>query len=62
MSMDQRLIVVRITIYSSLFSPKFVDLVCGVGEREIDVFFHLYMQLMIDSCMCPVWGLNPQPW
>lgn len=59
--MDQCLIVVRIIIHSSLFSLKLIDLVCGVGQREMDLF-HLLMQLLIDSCLCPIWGLNPQPW
>ena len=30
------------------------------GEREIDLFYHLFMHSLVDSCMCPNWGWNPQ--
>ena len=31
-------------------------------QRNIDLLFHLFMHLLVDSCMCPDRGLNPQPW
>ena len=35
-------------------------------EREREVCCsrsaHLYIHLLVDSCMCPDQGLNPQPW
>ena len=31
-------------------------------ERDIDLLFHLFMHSLVDSWMCPDWGLNPQPW
>ena len=24
--------------------------------------FHLFMHSLVDSCTCPDWGSNPQPW
>ena len=30
-------------------------------ERNIDFFFHLFMNSLIDSCMRSYWGLNLQP-
>ena len=30
------------------------------GEREIVWLFHLFMHSLVDSCMCPYQGLNPQ--
>ena len=35
------------------------------GKREAeknDLLFHLLMHSFAGSCMCPDWGLNPQPW
>ena len=35
------------------------------GEREIeniDLLFHLFMHSLVDSCVCPDQGWNPQPW
>ena len=32
----------------------------GGGERERDLLFHLFMHLLVDFCMCPDQGLNPQ--
>ena len=32
------------------------------GERNIDLLFHPLMHTLVDSCMCPDWGLSPQPW
>ena len=31
-------------------------------ERNTCLFFHLLMHSLVDSCMCPDWGSNPQPW
>ena len=31
-------------------------------ERNIDLFFHLFMYSLVASCMCPDWRLNLQPW
>ena len=31
-------------------------------QRNIDLFFHLFMNSLVDSCMCPDLGLNLQPW
>ena len=31
-------------------------------EIEINLLFHLFMYSLIDSCMCPDRGSNPQPW
>ena len=31
-------------------------------ERDINLLFHLFMHLLVDSCMCPDWGSNLQPW
>ena len=31
-------------------------------DRNIDLLFHLLMRSSVDSCMCPDWGSNPQPW
>ena len=36
-----------------------------VGEREREtptLLFHLFVCSLVDSCMCPDQGLNPQPW
>lgn len=30
--------------------------------RSINVFFHIFMHSLIDSCMSPDWVLNPYPW
>ena len=30
-------------------------------ERERDLLFHLFLHSLVDSCMCPDQGLNPQP-
>ena len=30
-------------------------------EREINLFFHLFIYSLVNSCMCPDWGLNLQP-
>ena len=35
------------------------------AEREMsnmDLLFHLIMYSLVDSCMCPDQGSNPQPW
>ena len=32
------------------------------SERNIHLFFYLFMHSLVDSCMCPGRGLNPQPW
>ena len=29
-------------------------------ERDTVLLFHLLMYSLVDSCMCPDWGLNPQ--
>ena len=31
-------------------------------ERNIDLLSHLLMHSLVDTCMCPDWKLNPQPW
>ena len=31
-------------------------------EREREMLFHLFMNSLVDSGICPGWGLNPQPW
>ena len=31
-------------------------------ERNTDVLFHLMIYPPVDSCMCPDWRLNLQPW
>ena len=39
------------------------DLIVLEGERKkrnIDLFFHLFMHLLVDYCVCPDWGLNLQ--
>ena len=33
----------------------------GGGGQKIDLLFHLLMYSLVDSCMCPDQGLNPQP-
>ena len=30
-------------------------------EGDIDLFY-LPMHSLVESCMCPDWGSNPQPW
>ena len=30
-------------------------------ERNIDLLFHLLVHSLVDSCICPDPGLNPQP-
>ena len=32
------------------------------GERTIDLLFQLFMHSLIESCMCPDWGLNLLLW
>ena len=32
------------------------------GERNINLLFHLFIHSLVDSCMSPNWGSNPQPW
>ena len=34
----------------------------GGGEKHTDLLFHLFMHSLVNSCMCPDRGLNPQPW
>ena len=34
----------------------------GVGERNIGLLFHLLVCSLVDSCRCPDWGSNLQPW
>ena len=34
----------------------------GEGERNIALLFHFFMHSLVDSCMCPDWGSNLQPW
>ena len=35
----------------------------GERERETELLFHLLIiHLLVDSCVCPDQGLNPQPW
>ena len=31
-------------------------------ERNLDLLFHLFMHLLVDSFMCPDQGSNLQPW
>ena len=31
-------------------------------QRNVNVLFHLFMNSLADSCMCPDQELNPQPW
>ena len=31
-------------------------------EQDIDLLFHLIIHSLVDSCMCPDLGSNPQPW
>ena len=31
-------------------------------EEENNVIFYSFMHSLIDSYMCPDWGLNMQPW
>ena len=31
-------------------------------EGERDLLFHLFMHSLVDSCLCPDQGSNPQPW
>ena len=33
-----------------------------IGQRDVNVLFHLFMHSLADSCVCPDWGSNPQPW
>ena len=30
------------------------------GEWNIDLLLHLFMHSLVDFCLCPQWGLNPQ--
>ena len=52
---------------SILFNFLFFQLIEFWRKRErdrenIDLLFHLFMYSSVDCCMCPDWGLNPQPW
>ena len=40
----------------------FYLLILERGKKPIDLLFHVLMHLLVDFCMCPVQGLNPQPW
>ena len=40
---------------------KFILLIL-LEKKDINLLLHLFMYSLIDSCMCPDWGLNPQPW
>ena len=31
-------------------------------ERGINMLFHLFMNSLVDSCMCPDWVSDSQPW
>ena len=39
-----------------------IDFLEGERERDIDLLLHLFMHLLVDSCMCPDQGKNPQTW
>ena len=49
------------TIYRGDFLSK-TDLRKRKGKRNIDLLFHLFMHSSVDSCTCPEWGSNLQPW
>ena len=34
----------------------------GERERNLDLLFHSFMHLLVDSCRCPDWGSNLQTW
>ena len=34
----------------------------GEKERNTDLLFYLFMYSLVDSCLCPEQGSNPQPW
>ena len=31
-------------------------------DIDIDSLFPLFVHSLVDSCLCPDWGSNPQPW
>ena len=53
---------------SSFFLFYYLFLLIDFRERErkgnINLLFHLlvFMYFLVNSCMCPDRGLNPQPW
>ena len=49
--MQNRICVFRTSIFLLIF-----------GEGIIKLLFRLFRQLLLESRMCPNWGLNPQPW
>ena len=34
----------------------------GESERDTDLLSLLFMHSLVDSCRCPDWGPNLQPW
>ena len=39
-----------------------LESVGGGRERKINLLFHSFMHSLVESCMCPDLGLEPQPW
>ena len=44
----------------SFFNFLLIDLRERERERNINLLFHLLMHSLVDSCVCPDWGLNLQ--
>ena len=53
------------TLTSTIYIYFYLLIWEEMGQRHRDrcvVLFHLFMYSLVDSCMCPDWGSNPQPW
>ena len=53
----------------NLFYPHPKDMLINFKERgrpgretNVDLLLHSLMHSLLDSCVCPDGGLNPQPW
>ena len=59
----QQCAVFPLHIYNFLTYTEILKLIFREGEegreRNIDWLLHLLMHSLVDSCMCPDWGLNP---